>query len=158
MRIISVFDNADSTARDGLEKAMRFLEDNDLSALRPGSVQAIDGDTVFVQVQEYETRPESVLDFETHNVYYDLHYILSGTEYICCAHRKGMTPKTAYDHDNDITFYEDPIHYKRLSVKTGDAVFIAPTEAHKPRCTVDTPQRVRKIVVKIKAGEQTAIN
>ncbi|MDR1221154.1 MAG: YhcH/YjgK/YiaL family protein [Treponema sp.] len=156
MQMIIIFDATDQIPVEGLKKAIRFLRDNDLSALSPDSIQAIDGDAIFAQVQEYDTNTENDLLFETHNVYYDLHYIVSGVEYICCASRKKLILKTPYDCNNDSAFYENPVHCRRLLLKAGDAIFIAPTEAHKPRCAWDNPQRVRKIVVKVKAHEQAA--
>jgi YhcH/YjgK/YiaL family protein len=151
MRIAIVFDDTGRFPRENLEKALRFLKVTDLGLLRPGVVTPIDGDEVFAQVQEYETRAEERLDFESHNVYYDLHYLVTGNEYIYCTTSRDLIPKTVYNRADDILFYEDPAWYGRFLLKAGNAAFIAPGDAHKPRCFVDKPETVRKIVVKVKA-------
>jgi YhcH/YjgK/YiaL family protein len=159
MRIMMMLDSAVNFPVKGFEKALRFLETADLSKLQPGTVIPIDrdnrgdGDAVFARVHEYETRPEESIDFEDHSVYYDLHYIVSGTEYICGAKAQGLKQKTAYNAGDDITFYEGTSHYGKFLLNSGEALLIASGEAHRPGCSVDKPEPVRKIVVKIKTCE-----
>jgi YhcH/YjgK/YiaL family protein len=149
--MMMVLDNTENFPIEGFEKALLFLETADLRELQPKAVIPIDGDAVFAQVHEYETRPEETVDFENHTVYYDLHYLVSGKEYICGANVKGLKQKTAYNATDDIAFYEGPSHYGRFLLNPGEALLVASGEAHRPGCSVDKPEWVRKIVVKVKA-------
>lgn len=54
-----------------------------------------------------------------------------------------------YNEEKDITFYSDPKKYSKVILNSGDYVVVSPDEAHKPKCMVDTPSKVKKIVVKV---------
>jgi YhcH/YjgK/YiaL family protein len=148
--MMMVLDDTGNFPKESFEKALLFLKTADLSVLQPRDVIQIDDDMVFAQVQEYETQPEENIAFENHIAYYDLHYVVNGKEYIYSANAKGLRQKNAYNPKDDIAFYEEPPHYERFLLNAGEAVLIAPGEAHRSRCSVDKPGIVKKIVVKIK--------
>lgn len=62
-----------------LDKAIDFIEDNDVSALPLGRTE-IDGDDVYVTVMEAEPTPGEGRAFETHSRYMDLQMDLEGAE------------------------------------------------------------------------------
>jgi YhcH/YjgK/YiaL family protein len=133
-----------------MDRALRFLKEIRLLSLTPGTDIPIDGDAVFARVQVYTTLDPGLVRYETHDRYYDLHYVTEGREYFYCAKRRGLVPAAGYDQDGDITFYNDPLHGGRILLQRGDLVVVSPAEAHKSRCAVENPGIVKKIVIKVR--------
>jgi biofilm protein TabA len=129
-------------------KAYAWLESTDLESLEEGNYP-IDGDDVYAQVHLYETKPAESAKFEAHDIYYDLHYIVSGRELFLVAPREGLEVVEG-DKSRDIVFLTEPDHYSSVVLTKGDFVAVPPEEAHKPSLSYEGPEHVRKIVVKIK--------
>lgn len=127
--------------------AFDFLQREDLRALEEGWIELDEG--VRVSVQRYESRPAEQLDYETHEKYFDLQYMLEGTEIIGCRTREGLQVKIPYDEAADITFYEEPELGGELLMQENEFVILTPQDAHKPRCAAGKPMPIRKLVVKI---------
>lgn len=133
------------------KKAYDFLSRNDLSSLPLGRVE-IDGDEVFANVQEYETVPASDKHFEAHRRYYDVQYVVCGEELMQYAQLADTVAVQDFDTENDFGLYESSLTVTDVALHSGDLSVLAPEDAHKPGCTLgETPSRVRKIVVKVKA-------
>ncbi len=132
---------------DKFKVAFEFLENTDLCALEPGKITLEKG--VFVSVQKYKTLPEAECKYETHENYFDIQYIASGKEYIGVVSREGLTEKAPYNPEKDITFYSTPENTSKLLLLPGDFVIVGPEDAHQPKCAVNKPEDVIKIVVKV---------
>ncbi len=131
------------------EKAYEFLRRKDLADLPAGKYE-IDGEDVFAMVQEYETSPESELQFESHKKYFDIQYMIHGKEYFKMISTEGLKVKQPYDENSDVMFYEDPEDSSVAYLTDGQMAVVAPEEAHKPRCAAGQPEKVRKIVAKVR--------
>lgn len=142
---------AEDYPKERIKLALQFLSQSDLAALVPGSVIPIDGTNVYAQVQEYTTGDADLLRFETHDVYFDVHYLVRGTEFFGCLPRGDLQASTAYDAVNDITFYDEPLLAGKILLREGEWVIVSPAEAHKPRCIANKAELVKKIVIKVKA-------
>ena len=128
--------------------AFAFLERADLAQLPVGWIEL--GEGVRASVQEYDSFLWDANRFETHEKYFDVQYVVSGKE--CCGvcKREELGPVAVpYDEANDIEFYEEPSNYGRVFLNAGDFIVLAPEDAHKPRCAVDRPIPIKKIVVKV---------
>ncbi|MFH1308555.1 MAG: YhcH/YjgK/YiaL family protein [Patescibacteria group bacterium] len=66
-----------------LQKVIKYLKETDLLFLKIGRTK-IEGDNIFLMVQEYETRPKEEKSAEQHKKYIDIQLILSGEEIIGC--------------------------------------------------------------------------
>ncbi|MDR1903372.1 MAG: YhcH/YjgK/YiaL family protein [Treponema sp.] len=151
MLILTTLEQCGRFPEERMARAFQFLQETDLLSLTSGTTVPIEGDDVFAQVQSYTTLDAGLARFETHDRHYDLHYMLEGCEYFYCTKRSGLIPETGYDQEKDITFYRDPPHDGRILLIHGDMVLVAPDDAHKPRCTVESPVIVKKIVIKVTA-------
>ena len=60
-----------SSINKNFEKAFKFLKNNDLKELALGKYE-IDGDNVFASVQEYITKTEEEMNWESHEKYIDI--------------------------------------------------------------------------------------
>ena len=129
------------------QTAFAFLRRKDLADLPEGWIELDNG--VRASVQHYATMDPATLDFETHEKFFDIQYLVEGLELLGACTRCGLVAKTPYEIERDVTFYHDPDHAGQVLLRGGDYVIFAPEDAHKPRCWVDSAMAVKKIVVKV---------
>lgn len=139
--------NKDLSAK--MKKAVDFLA-NPKSAELPDGKYAIEGNTIFAQVQTYTTaEPKKVL-FEAHKKYIDIQYIVSGEEIIDYIDLENIEMVRPYDEKYDICFgVADLSMCVPLRLAAGDMVVFFPEDAHAPKLPYITPAKVKKIVVKV---------
>lgn len=133
-----------------LAKAIAFLAENDLTTYPVGKVVIEEGE-IIADFQAYTTAPAEEIMLETHDVFFDVQYLIAGKEIFGFAPREGLTIATPYNADNDITFYEPTEDRGFMVLNPGDYVVVSPDEAHQPRCCAGAPADVRKIVIKVRA-------
>ena len=110
----------------------------------------IDGDDLFINLMTYENHIESECLFEAHRNYIDIQMLLAGEEVIGFTDRESLkltTPYTANDYE---LFAMTDKPYDRVILRGDRLVIILPPEPHAPGIAIDKPQRVRKMVAKIK--------
>ena len=129
-------------------KAYKWLRETDIMALEADTVQPIDGDEVFAQIQEYTTILPEEGAFETHEKYFDIQYVAAGQEMFGICKRDGLVLKE-HPEGKDLLFYEEPDLSGVVLLKEGDLIVVAPEDAHKPRLQAGGPCRVKKVVVKV---------
>lgn len=98
------------------------------------------------------SRPADQCVYEAHQKYADLHYIVEGVEGIATADVKTLQVTTPYDEEKDILFLrgeEDGRYY----LKPGQFMVCWPCDAHKVALMQERPDRIRKIVCKIRMEE-----
>lgn len=126
-----------------------WLAGHDIKAMAEGKYNIL-GDEVYADVQTYETEPAEKRRFETHDKFFDIQYMAEGDEYFGVCDREGLTLKESH-LERDVEFYEDPEEFSMILLREGEFIVVAPEEAHKPRCAVKTPAKVKKVVIKVKA-------
>lgn len=129
----------------GFSKAFTFLEDFLKNPLEDGRYE-IDEDNVFAIVQSYETKANGML--EAHNDYIDIQFMAKGCEKIEYANRENLGILKKYE--NDIVFLEDSNENSSLILKKNNFAIFYPQDAHKPCLAVKHPQKVVKVVVKVR--------
>ena len=141
---ISYFKN-----KDNWNTAFDYLKTTDLQSLETGR-HVIDSDNVFALVNEYLTKEESEVPFETHKKYVDIQYLISGIERMSITHESNKQEiLTPYDEDIDKEFMtvSESLHY----IATPERFFIFfPPDLHRTDIKLDEPSPVKKIVVKVK--------
>jgi len=133
----------------GIEAGLRFLKPADLQGLALGK-KDINGEKLFAIVSEYTTNAVSSVKWEAHRRYIDIQYLVSGAEsmeYQCVSKLEIETP---YNEANDALFLRGK--GSRLLVSGGFFVIFFPQDAHRPGLSVNRPQAVRKVVVKVLAN------
>lgn len=136
--------------QEKLAKAVAFLKENDLTTYPVGKVVIEEGE-IIADFQSYTTAPAEDIPLETHDVFFDVQYLIAGKEIFGFAPREGLTVATPYNETNDITFYEPSENRGYMVLNPGDFVIVSPDEAHQPRCAVEAPMDVKKIVIKVRA-------
>jgi len=135
---------------ENFKKAFDFLKNNDISKMELGR-HDIDGDNVYILVQEYTTKTIDNCYFEAHKVYADIHYIKEGFEYFGYAPiERASAPITEYDPKKDAIFYEKECLF--LLVQEGDIVIMFPHDVHMSQKRALIPVKIRKACVKVKVG------
>lgn len=132
-----------------LDLAIRFLQENDLSALASGRNEIAGDDTVFVNRFAYETQSEDRLLFETHAAYIDMHLLLSGEETIYVAPVE--TQNAVEERPEDDYLGSEGAWQSACRLTPGTVLIVFPGEAHKVKCATHAPCGVVKLVVKVKA-------
>ena len=127
-----------------------FLKKQDPLSLTGEEVE-INGRELFVRIAEYKTRLSQEGRFETHKVYADLQYVVSGAEIMQFAPANALTLATEYDPQGDVAFFTAQKDITDVVVRAGEFVVYFPGEAHRPMCQRGLgPEAVKKLVFKIK--------
>lgn len=123
-----------------------FLETHKTESLKPGHYE-IDGQNLFVNVDESIREDRTSRSLEVHRKYIDVQIPLSDTETMGWRHLSTLgNPDTDYDENKDVAFYkQDATTY--FQVPPRHFVIFFPDDAHAP--LVGTGQ-IRKIVGKIR--------
>jgi YhcH/YjgK/YiaL family protein len=146
--IIDKLENAEFYFNLGelFEKGLSFLKKTDLKELTPGKYDIIP-DKCYASVIEYDTKPESEIQFEAHKKYIDIQYIVEGCEKMGFNHIDDLSIVTPYNEEIDALFLEGKGDI--LTAKAGDFVIYLPYDAHKPGMAFNKPSHVKKVVVKV---------
>lgn len=136
-----------------LQKCIKYLRDTDFSTMTPGRYE-LDGDKVFVLVQNYFTEPSEIRKAESHERYIDIQYVARGEENMGFALVSG---EAQIEEDllleKDIAFYGQIENQNELILSQGVYVILFPWDIHQPACISKRPSFVTKIIIKIKISE-----
>ena len=130
-----------------VDKIKQYVNMNDLAVLPCGKYE-IDGERIYVSIQEYRTKSYLECQFETHRKYADIQYIIWGREQIWVAQQAFLTQATEYDPGADIQFWKDG-SANLLDLCAGELALLLPGEAHKPCVQPGEVTNVKKAVFKI---------
>lgn len=127
-----------------LKKGLQFLQENDLNALAPGKYE-IEGDKVFVLIQEYVTKPIEEGRYESHYQYTDIQCMVQGEEKMGYT-QLGNVKLAEEIKENDIMFYDG--EGDLFLVQAGAFAIFTPQDAHMPAICVGQPKPIKKALIK----------
>ncbi len=130
----------------GFRSAFEFLQQSDFEKMKPGRYE-IDSDTVYAIVQHYETKPVEQGSWEAHRKYMDIQYVYYGRELMGYSCIDGMKISKEYNQNDDCLFLEGTGDF--FKAEAGFFAVFAPEDAHMPCIAVTTPEKVKKVVVKV---------
>jgi len=137
--------------RPRLKMALDYLRETDLTELPVGEYE-IDGDNVFIQIHEYETKSSEEARFECHSRYADVQYIIRGEEKMGYTNVEN-TRVVEELKEKDLYFLET-VAEDRFLVKEGMFALFTPEDAHMPGMYTSAPRPVKKAVVKVLWNER----
>lgn len=146
--IIDRLENADLyyDSVPGLERFMQFFNDNDLEAFPPCKIR-LDGDDLFINVQDIELRKEENCPLEAHRDYIDIQVPLSGEEKMGWRSLTDCEKETQeYDEGKDMELYKDE-STNLFTVPVGHFAVFFPTDAHRPGIG-EVGKKHRKLIAK----------
>lgn len=136
-----------SPISDNLKKGFEYLV-HLYTIDTPDGVYEIDGKNVFAIVSSYKTKAWSEGDFESHKKYLDIQYIPKGEENIGITGLENLKPKSDFDYEKDIVFYNGDGDQIKLS--EGYFMVLFPQDGHKPGIMAGNERKeVKKVVVKV---------
>lgn len=131
----------------GFKLVYDFLVRNDLKSLECCRYE-IDGNNVYLSLQQYQTKMQEICKTEAHKDYIDIQIVVSGEENIGYANILNTSKNTEYDSVKDIEFLNGEVDFIKA---TPDNFFILfPQDAHMPSVAITHPVEVKKAVFKIK--------
>ncbi len=130
-----------------LKQGFDFLRNTDLAELETGRHE-INGKEVFALVSEYQSKAPQDCRLEAHQIYSDIQYIVSGREIIGFAPLNGQTITSGYNPEKDIVFFSGET--SPMILEAGMFAVFFPQDVHQPGIQIDGPEKVRKIVVKVR--------
>lgn len=145
--VVDSLDNARLYAPLGtrIAAALEHVASTNLAAAPAGRYE-LDGNRVFVLVQDYTSKSQGDGRWERHRRYIDLQVVVSGNERIGYAPAASLE-EGPYDPDRDIAFLTGGGSFVTLSA--GHFMLLWPDDAHMPGIEAGGPAPVRKVVVKI---------
>lgn len=149
--ILDTLDNAGfyTHISSQLKKGFDYLTQTDLQALEPGT-HKIEGMDLFALVSEFETKAPEECRPEAHQKYADIQYIVYGKEAIGYAPLADQEITIPYFEERDILFFN--AETTPLLLEQGMFVVFFPQDIHQPGMQVNQPEKVKKVVVKVKLG------
>lgn len=149
-----IFDTIDQLGRykslgKNIAAAVDYLLNTDLASLPVGRVE-IDGERLYALVQEYTTKTAGQGVWEAHRRYIDIQFVQRGQERMGFA-SLGKMQLGAYLPEKDFQAMNGTGN--TVDVFEGAFVIFFPEDAHMPGLSVDTPEEVRKIVLKVRVEE-----
>lgn len=128
------------------KKAFEYIKTLDFANLEKGRTE-LDGDNLFVMVNESELKEKSLAKLEVHNSYADIQIPVSKAETFGWSSRTDLKNAVEpFDSKKDIQFFtETPNSY--IAINPGDFAIFFPEDGHAP-CVGEG--KIIKIIVKVK--------
>jgi len=148
--ILDKIENADLyyDSVPGLERFMQFYNDNDLDNFPAGKIR-LDGDDLFINVNDIRLRQSKDCPLEAHRDYIDIQVPMSGNEIMGWRSLADCERQTAeYDEGKDMELYSDD-STAEFVVPVGHFAVFFPTDAHRPGIGAEGLP-LRKLIVKTK--------
>jgi biofilm protein TabA len=132
--------------------AFDYLARTDFTTLANGRYD-VQGDDVFAMVQSYDSKlltPAS--KWEAHRTYADIQYIVSGQERMGYTQIGSLKVTDPYDATKDFELYtgQPDQTYDYVRVSPGMFTIFLPTDAHMPGVALNQPEKVSKVVMKVR--------
>ncbi len=151
-----IFGHISTLAKDApllpqaLVKGLTYLTTANLSEL-PAGKHEIEGQDIYVSINEYETQPREMRRAEAHADYLDIQYMIAGEELIAYSVMADGNEVLADElAARDVIFYKTVQPETDLVMTAGMYAVFFPWDVHRPNCRLQQEQQVKKAVVKIR--------
>lgn len=127
------------------EAAKNYTPDN----FQKGRVD-IEGDTIYMNFAEYETKERADAISEAHKKYIDVMCMIEGTETIYVKDTAKLSNIThEYTEENEALLADLDEDMTPVRLEAGSFVILFPQDAHAPGCVADKKEKVKKIIGKV---------
>lgn len=131
-----------------IKLGLEFLEKNDLNSMENGKYEILNDD-VFINIQDYTSKPETDGKWEAHRKYIDIQVIIKGSEKIGVGEIQDFSTTEPYDEEKDVEFLTTSTPQQFITMKENDYIILYPQDVHMPQICMDKPSYVKKAVVKV---------
>ena len=135
---------------DNLLKALTEIQGYSVSNYSVGK-KVIDGDNVFLNLFEYDTKDPTDAMMEAHRKYIDVMYVVNGEETVYVKDTSSLSKVTKeYEEDGDYLLGVLDEDTSAIKLYPGMFLVLFPEDAHAPGCNTCCSHAVKKIVGKAK--------
>jgi biofilm protein TabA len=134
-----------------LRIGIEYLRNNDLDKLSAGKYE-IDGEDIYLLIQETDTALRSERKLESHVKYIDIQYLVKGEEIIGFIRKSENDIYLENELSNpakDFAIYKEREGETELLLKQGMFAVFFPNDLHRPRCSRTNGSPIKKAVVKV---------
>lgn len=111
----------------------------------------VDGDDIYINAAEYDTKPQEKTVMEAHRAYIDVMLLLEGEERIAvCDIAAAGAVVQDYNAAGDALLAELPEKVSTEFMRPDDIAVLFPEDCHAPGLNTDGTHRVRKLIAKIR--------
>jgi len=128
-----------------LAKALRYLQTTNFRDFEPGKYE-VDGAEIYALVQQFQTGSKEKECLEAHHRYIDIHYMVKGMEAIEVANVDDLK---AGEYDPVMDYMPMQGEANLITIHEGTFMIFYPQDAHMPGLSTESPQLVKKVVVKV---------
>jgi YhcH/YjgK/YiaL family protein len=132
-------------------KALQYVKSNRNEFLSmPAGMYPIEGEDIFAQVFDVETKEKEQARPEVHRKYVDVQFSVEGKEKIGFVVDTGNNV-VAEDlaESKDVIFYEQIANEMELIMQPGHFAVFFPEDVHRPGCQLGGITTIRKVVIKV---------
>ena len=150
--ILDILENANqyATIHPGVARALEEMKRFTPENYGDGRVE-VDGDNVFLLLNNYETHPKSESMAEAHRKYIDVMYMVEGAETIYVKNVDKLKNITCeYTEENEAVLADTDDDATAVRLEAGYFVVLFPQDAHSPACNADGKRSVKKIIGKVR--------
>lgn len=110
----------------------------------------VDGDEIFINAAEYDTKPQENSIFEAHRKYVDIMLMLEGEERIGCKPVDTLANSIQpYDEAGDALIAGMEKEFASIYMTPGDMVVFFPEDGHAPGMDWQGTSHVKKLIAKV---------
>ncbi|MDR6555615.1 YhcH/YjgK/YiaL family protein [Paenibacillus qinlingensis] len=137
-----------------ITRGIDYILNRKLGELEVGryDLEGDNGHLMYANVQEVVTRPKEEQSPESHLVYTDIQFLVSGEERLCFykLHEGAQITDSKFE-THDFTLYASNSNENETDVllKPGMFAVCFPSDIHRPNCLITEPTTNKKIVVKV---------
>lgn len=132
-----------------IQTALDWIAEHDVAHLEAGTYE-IQGQDLYVNIQDITTRPIGACRPERHNDYLDIQYVVSGVERMGYVPYTGKESMLAALEEKDIILYTNLQGENFVDEPAGSYCIFFSNDIHRPGCAVGEPGNVRKVVLKVR--------
>ncbi len=131
------------------DSAFVYMSETDFDAL-PNGEYALLGADLIAKVSTYQTVGQEAKDFESHERYADIQFVVNGKENIGLDKSHNLTVAVPYNEGKDIVYYQEKAGVDLLATR-GKFFLFFPDDAHRMGLVADSvPSTVKKVVIKVR--------
>lgn len=149
--IFSNIAHAQECLAPDVQRCLDYAKAHDLRALSCGR-HDIDGDRLFVNIVEYQTKERDNCIWEAHKAYLDLHLMLDGEEIIDVGFI-GHMEQAPYQAEGDYLPLEGQEDCS-VVLSAGNFLVCYPDDGHRTSVQVQQPQQIKKAIFKIRISDK----
>lgn len=131
-----------------IKLGLEYLSNNNLKDVENGKYN-IDGEDVFINIQDYYTKPQNQGKWEAHRKYIDIQFMISGYEKVGVGPIDDFIKSETYNELKDLEFFQTDKALQFVEIKENDFLILFPNDVHMPQISIKESSYVKKAVLKI---------